>query len=155
MFEQLKRSFYINYGYKEKDFISGKPIKISVVKDWAEEEYEIEQTSYLAFPNKWRNRPDILLLEEQNFMLLLTTVLNRVFDNPDVREPELEFVSRFGYHMVVRFCKQHKSVKACDANAIAIFLCHTMLRLTKNKLRISVIIAEKKLAIEHFNEILK
>lgn len=154
MFEQLKRSYYIKYGYKEKDFIIGSPVSISVLKDWSDKEYDLSQSSYLAFPNKWRRRPDILLLEEQNFMLLLVTVINKIFDNPNVREPEMEFVSRFGYHMLVSFKKNHKKVQICDVEAVTIFLCRSMLMLTKNKYRIRVIFAEKQLAVHHFKEIL-
>lgn len=154
MFEQFKRNFYINTGYKEKDLIVGKPVKISIVEDWFTEQGGIDQSSYFSFQEKWSKRPDIMLLEEQNFMLLLVTVLNRIFDKPGEQVIELEFVSRYGYHMIVSFKKQHKGIQACDAEAVAIFLCHTMLKLTKNKYRIRVIFAEKKLAIEHFKEVI-
>ena len=45
MFEQFKRNFYINIGYKEKDFIVGKPVKISIVEDWFTEQGGIDQSS--------------------------------------------------------------------------------------------------------------
>ena len=108
----------------------------------------------MAFPNKWRARPDIVLLEEQNYMLLIVTVINRIFENKDDREPTIEFVSRYGYHIVVSFKKYHKNVQLCDVKMLCAFITHTMLRLTKNKYRIRVIFAEKKLAIFHFGEML-
>lgn len=153
MFERIKRRLYIDYGYKEKDFISGKPVKISVIKDWHNPNYGINQTSYLSFQNRWKNNDNILLLEEQNYMLLLTRVINMVFADESNSSPEFEFASRYGYHLIAKFKKYHKKVKYCDVQAISIFLCYTMLRLTKNKLRIRVIFAEKELSISHYKEI--